>query len=156
MAPDLHIQPDDSLSDPRVAAFLHAHLADMRRVSPPESVHALDLDALRQPGIRFWTGWLDGALVATAALKDLDGRHAELKSMRTAAALRGRGIASRMLAHAMAEARASGHARVSLETGSQLFFAPARSLYARHGFEDCGPFGPYGPDPSSHFMTRLL
>ncbi|MFT4195687.1 GNAT family N-acetyltransferase [Ottowia sp.] len=152
----LRIHLDGELRDPRIAVFLEEHLADMRRVSPPESVHALDLGALRQPGIRFWTAWLGETLVATAALKHLDQQHTELKSMRTAAALRGRGIAARMLAHVMAEARALGHARLSLETGSQPFFAPARALYARHGFQACGPFGDYAADPSSHFMTRML
>lgn len=161
MLVNLRIQLDADLRDPRIAAFLEEHLADMRRVSPPESVHALDLDALRQPDICFWTGWLPNgpagqSLVATAALKRLDGQHAELKSMRTAAALRGRGIAARMLAHVMTEARALGHARLSLETGSQPFFAPARALYVRHGFLACGPFGDYTPDPNSHFMTRTL
>ncbi len=151
----LEIRLDD-LRDPRIAAFLEEHLADMRRVSPPESVHALDLDGLRQPEIRFWTGWQGERLVATAALKRLDASHAELKSMRTAAALRGQGIARRMLAHVLAEARAQGHVRLSLETGSQPFFAPARALYARHGFEECGPFGSYRPDPNSAFMTRQI
>lgn len=156
MAYDLRILRDEELLDPRIAAFLEEHLADMRRISPPESVHALDLDALRQPGIRFWTGWLGDTLVASAAIKRLDDEHAELKSMRTTAALRGQGIAARMLAHAVAEARTQSHIRLSLETGSQPFFAPARALYAKHGFEDCDPFGSYGPDPNSHFMTRLL
>lgn len=153
---NLRIERDERLSDPRIAAFLQENLADMRRVSPPESVQALDLGALRQPGIRFWTAWLGDALVATAALKRLDGAHAELKSMRTTASLRGQGIAARMLGHAVAEARALGHARLSLETGSQTFFAPARALYAKHGFAMCGPFGSYRLDPSSHFMTRTL
>ena len=156
MAHDLHITLDESLSDPRIAVFLEEHLADMRRVSPPESVHALDLDALRKPGIRFWTAWLGDALVATAALKRWDDEHAELKSMRTTAALRGQGIAARMLAHTIAKARTLGHARMSLETGSQPFFAPARALYAKHGFEECGPFGSYKLDPHSYFMTRTL
>jgi len=156
VAHDLRIHHDEALSDPRIAAFLEEHLADMRRVSPPESVHALDLNALRQPGIRFWTAWLGDALVATAAIKRLDDEHAELKSMRTTAALRGQGIAARMLAHAMAEARAQGHTRLSLETGPQPFFAPARALYARHGFQECGPFGSYGPDPYSYFMTLVF
>ncbi|MFT3814425.1 MAG: GNAT family N-acetyltransferase [Acidovorax sp.] len=160
MAARLSIRLDD-LRDPRIALFLEEHLADMRRVSPPESVHALDLDALRQPGIRFWTAWLTDetageSLAGTAALKPIDATHAELKSMRTAATLRGLGIATHMLAHAMAEARALGHARLSLETGSQPFFAPARALYAQHGFEECGPFGDYRSDPNSCFMTRAL
>ena len=146
----------DPATDARVVAFLQEHLDDMYRISPPESVHALDVTQLRQPGIRFWTAWLDDALVATAAIKRLDGAHAEVKSMRTTASLRGQGIAARMLAHAIAEARALGHARLSLETGSQPFFAPARALYAKHGFAGCGPFGSYRPDPSSHFMTRTL
>jgi len=159
MAVGLRIRLDD-LRDPRIAAFLEEHLVDMRRVSPPESVHALDLDALRRPGIRFWSAWIDGpageSLAASAALKQLDGAHAELKSMRTAAALRGRGVAARMLDHVIAEARAAGHSRLSLETGTQPFFEPARTLYAKHGFEACGPFGGYRIDPYSCFMTRAL
>lgn len=158
-APALFIRLDD-LRDARIALFLEEHLADMRRVSPPESVHALDLEGLRRPEIRFWSAWTqDGGeetLAGTVALKRLDDGHAELKSMRTAAHLRGRGIAARLLAHALAEARAAGHTRMSLETGTQPFFAPARALYARHGFAPCPPFGNYGPDPASCFMTLDL
>lgn len=159
MATELRIRLDE-LHDPRIAAFLEEHLTDMRRVSPPESVHALDLDGLRHPDIRFWTGWVDAptgdALVATVALKRLDGGHAELKSMRTAASVRGQGIAGQMLAYVVAEARALGYAQLSLETGSQPFFAPAHALYEKHGFEACAPFGSYTDDPSSRFMTRAL
>ncbi|RDI21939.1 putative acetyltransferase [Pseudacidovorax intermedius] len=157
--PALRIRLDD-LRDPRIAAFLEEHLADMRRVSPPESVHALDLAGLRRSEIRFWSAWTqDGTeemLAGTVALKRLDDGHAELKSMRTAAYLRGRGVATQLLAHALAEARNAGHKRMSLETGSQPFFAPARALYARHGFAPCPPFGNYGPDPASCFMTLDL
>ncbi|HZF81981.1 MAG TPA: GNAT family N-acetyltransferase [Burkholderiaceae bacterium] len=159
MAVALRIRLDD-LRDPRIAAFLEEHLADMRRVSPPESVHALDLEGLRRPGIRFWSAWTADpageALAGTVALKRLDDGHAELKSMRTAARLRGQGVATQLLAHALAEARAAGHTRMSLETGSQPFFAPARALYARHGFVACAPFCDYANDPASHFMTRML
>lgn len=159
MAVDLRIRLDD-LRDPRIAAFLEEHLADMRRVSPPESVHALDLAGLRRPEIRFWSAWTADAagevLVGTVALKRLDDRHVELKSMRTAEHVRGRGIATQLLAHALAEACAAGHARMSLETGSQPFFAPARALYARHGFEVCDPFSDYERDPASCFMTTSL
>jgi len=156
---DLHIRLDD-LSDPRIEAFMQEHLQDMYAVSPPESVHALEMDQLRQPGIAFWSAWLPDAegdvLVGTGALKQLDATHAELKSMRTSARHRGQGIARQLLNHLLHEARSRGFARVSLETGPQPFFEPARQLYFQHGFAECGPFADYGPDPYSFFMTRQL
>ena len=157
---DLLIRLDD-LSDPRIEAFMQEHLVDMYAVSPPESVHALDMDQLRQPHIAFWSAWLTGAdgddvLVGTGALKRLDAGHAELKSMRTSTRHRGQGIARQLLNHLLQEASARGFARVSLETGTQPFFEPARQLYFRHGFVECGPFADYGLDPCSFFMTRTL
>ena len=153
----LQIRLDD-LSDPRIEAFMQEHLQDMYAVSPPESVHALDMDQLRQPDIAFWSAWLPGAdgymLVGTGALKRLDAGHAELKSMRTSARHRGQGIARQVLDHLLQEARARGFTRVSLETGPQPFFEPARQLYFQHDFVECGPFADYGPDPYSFFMTR--
>ena len=155
----LQIRLDD-LSDPRIEAFMQEHLADMYAASPPESVHALDMDQLRQPDIAFWSAWLPGAagdvLVGTGALKQLDANHAELKSMRTSARHRGQGIARQLLNHLLETARARGFSRVSLETGPQPFFEPARRLYFQHGFVECGPFAGYGPDPYSFFMTRSL
>ena len=150
----------DDLSDPRIEAFMQEHLQDMYAVSPPESVHALDMDQLRQPNIAFWSAWLPGAngdmLVGTGALKRLDAGHAELKSMRTSTRHRGQGIARQLLNHLLHEARTRGFARVSLETGTQPFFEPARQLYLQNGFVECGPFADYGLDPSSFFMTRAL
>jgi putative acetyltransferase len=155
----LHIRLDD-LSDPRIEAFMQEHLVDMRAVSPPESVHALDMDQLCQPDIAFWSAWLsedDGdTLVGTCALKRLSATHAELKSMRTSARHRGQGIARQLLHHVLEEARARGFARLSLETGPQPFFEPARQLYFQNRFVECGPFADYGPDPYSFFMTRAL
>jgi len=157
MRPALEFRLDD-LRDPRIADFLREHLADMRAVSPPGSVHALDLDGLRQPHIRFWSAWTDDGrtLAGTGALKRIDDTQGEIKSMRTAAALRGRGVATSMLAHLLAHARALGWGQLFLETGSQPFFAPARALYARHGFVPCGPFTGYREDPASCFMTLKL
>lgn len=146
----------DDLSGADVAALLAEHLADMYATSPACSVHALDLDALRAPSVTVWTARDEGALLGCGALKELDRRHGELKSMRTAAAARGRGVGGAVLGHLLTVARERGYARVSLETGSQPFFAPAYRLYARHGFVECGPFGDYVPDPSSVFMTRAL
>ena len=142
--------------DPRLAAFLQAHLDDMEPTAPPESRHALDLSALQADGVRLWVGTVGDDLVATAALAALAGRHEELKSMRTDPGLRGRGLASRMLAHVLDDARSRGVARVSLETGSMAFFEPARRIYARAGFVACPPFGSYVDDPNSTFMTLDL
>src|SRR4029077_15465380 len=118
--------------------------------------HALDLDALRSPGITFWTGWDGDHLLGCGALKELDRVHGEIKSMHTAAAYRGRGVALSLLKHIVEEARSRSYRRLSLETGSRVAFAPARMLYAGFGFVTCGPFGGYILDPNSVFMTFEL
>jgi putative acetyltransferase len=146
----------DDLSGPGIAALLEEHLRDMRATSPPESVHALDLDGLRDPAVTVWSV-LDGdAVVGCGALKLLDAGHGEIKSMRTAASHRSRGIGTAVLRHLLAEARARGLARLSLETGTQPFFAPARALYVRHGFVPCPPFAGYTDDPNSAYFTLDL
>jgi len=146
----------DNLTGPEIAAFLAEHLSDMRAVSPPESKHALDLDALRKPEITFWTAWTDGRLVGCCALKQLEAGHAEVKSMRVARDQRAQGLGSTLVRHLIAQARERGIRRLSLETGAMPFFEPARRLYRRHGFIDCEPFGSYEPDPNSVFMTREI
>ena len=142
--------------DPRLAAFLQAHLDDMEPTAPPESRHALDLGALQGDGVRLWVATADDAIVGTAALATVEDRHEELKSMRTDPAHRGTGVARRMLAHVLDDARARGVERVSLETGSMDFFAPARRFYAGAGFVPSEPFGSYVVDPHSTFMTMVL
>lgn len=147
---------EGGLDHPAVLALLREHLADMALHSPPESVHALDLDGLRQPGLDFWTAWDGERLLGCGALKELDPAHGELKSMRTASAHRGAGVGAAMLRFLMDEAVRRGYARLSLETGAMPAFASAHRLYARHGFRDCPPFGDYAEDPYSLFMTRAL
>lgn len=147
----------DSPARPDVLALLDEHLTDMYATSPACSVHALDHTALLAPSITFLTARdLDGTLLGCGALKELDAEHGELKSMRTTAAARGRGVASAVLGELLALAAERGYARVSLETGPQDYFAAARRLYARHGFTECGPFGDYALDPYSVFMTLEL
>lgn len=147
----------DDLTRPAVHALLAEHLADMRAGSPPESVHALDLDQLRHPAVTMVTAWHEGTLLlGCGALKDLGDGHGELKSMRTTAAARGRGIGAAVLTHLIGLAGQRGMGRLNLETGVEDQFAPARRLYARHGFVECPPFGEYLPDPLSVFMTRAL
>lgn len=151
----MHIELDD-LSRPAIHALLNEHLASMYELSPPESVHALDLDKLRQPGITFWSAWEGPVLMGCGALKELDPLHGELKSMRTPNAQRRRGAGRLLLAHIVGVARARGYERLSLETGSQPAFSPAWALYESAGFTRCGPFGSYADDPNSVFMTQRL
>ncbi|APB00050.1 putative N-acetyltransferase YsnE [Nocardia seriolae] len=146
----------DDLTGAEVIGLLEAHVAEMLANSPEESMHALDLEGLRKPEITFWSVWDGDTLGGCGALKELDPTHGEIKSMRTAAELRGRGVAGQLLRHIIAEARARGYERLSLETGAPEFYLPAVRLYERHGFEHCGPFADYTADPHSVFMTLPL
>jgi putative acetyltransferase len=148
-----------SADDPRaedVRELLARHLAFARRHTPPEDVHALDVDGLVDPAVTFFSLRLDGELLAVGALKHLDSQHAEVKSMHTAESARGRGVGRAMLEHLIAVARARGYRKLSLETGVMDAFAPARSLYASAGFAPTGPFGEYAHSPNSTFMTLEL
>lgn len=146
----------DDLRGPEIAELLLEHLRDMYGVTPPESVHALDLEGLRAPHITFWTIWDGDTLAGCGALKELDPRHAEIKSMRTASSYRRKGVAKQMLQYLLEEAKRCGYTRVSLETGSMDFFIPARALYGSFGFEHCPPFADYIQDTNSVFMTKEL
>jgi putative acetyltransferase len=146
----------DDLAAPEVAELLADHLREMNQHSPPESVHALDLEELKGPEITFWTVWLGDELVGCGALKQLDAYHGEIKSMRTAPAFRGKGAGKLMLRHILDEAARRGYDRLSLETGSMSAFEPARRLYESHGFGYREPFADYVMDPNSVFMTIEL
>jgi len=146
----------DDLQGADIASFVLAHLQDAAQHSPPGSIHALDIESLRSPGITVWTVRQGGDLMGCGALRELSPSHGEIKSMRTAPAHRRKGVATRMLHHLLQEANRRGYERLSLETGSMAAFAPARSLYARFGFQFCGPFADYVEDPYSLFMTRKL
>ena len=151
--PNMEIRADD-LRGREIIELLRTHLAGVALHSPPESVHALDLEALRKPDITFWSVWQSAELMGCGAIRELDSRHGEIKSMRTASAHLRKGVASGLLRHMLDEAGRRSYRRLSLETGSAEAFAPARRLYARFGFEPCGPFAGYVEDPYSVFMTR--
>ena len=146
----------DDLQGSAIQALLQEHLDDMHATSPPESVHALDLDALRHPNITFWTAWNNDELLGCGALKQLSQEHAELKSMRTARTQLRKGVARTMLRHILSVAQARGFQRISLETGTPAPFVAAQKLYASEGFVACGPFANYVLDPYSLFMTKAL
>jgi putative acetyltransferase len=156
MPPSLLQVELDDLSRPQVHDLLREHLSNMYELSPPESVHALDLSKLRSPDITFWTVWNDSTLLGCGALKELDPAHGEVKSMRTPKAHRRRGAGRAILVRIIDEARLRGYARLSLETGAHEDFLPAQRLYESFGFAYCGPFGSYEADPHSVFMTLAL
>ena len=155
MTVELTIKPDD-LRSPEIIALLNAHLTLMRSLSPPESVHALDLNGLRGDNITFWRAEWKGQLMGCGALKELEVATGEIKSMHTAEAHRGKGIAAALLTKAIMTARDRAYQGLFLETGSQPGFQPARSFYARYGFVECAPFADYTDDPNSYFMTLKL
>ena len=151
----MEIRPD-KLNGAAITALLQEHLDEMHRITPAGSVHALDLASLRLPAISFWCAWDKQELLGCGAMKELDDYCGEIKSMRTATRHRGKGVASAMLEHILAVAGQRQYRELFLETGAFPEFAPARSLYARYGFEFCDPFADYRPDPNSVFMRKVL
>ncbi len=149
------IESDDP-SRPDVLALLEEHLRNMHELSPPESVHALDVSGLQRPEITFWSVREEGILLGCGALKELDSEHGEVKSMRTPQSLRRRGAGRAVLVHIIEEGRRRGYKRLSLETGSMEAFRPAWTLYKSLGFRYCGPFADYKTDPHSVFMALEL
>jgi putative acetyltransferase len=151
----LDIGGDDPRRDD-VSALLHRHLEFARSCTPPEFVFALDLDGLADPSVTFCSARRDGELLGVGALKELDADHGELKSMHTSTPARRQGVGDALVAHLVGLARQRGYRRVSLETGAQEEFGPARAMYGRAGFSVCGPFGDYPDSTHSVFMTLLL
>ncbi|KAB2823135.1 MULTISPECIES: GNAT family N-acetyltransferase [Aliivibrio] len=146
----------DDLNGGEVVQLLKEHLEDMYATSPPESVHALDVSALKVPEITFFSCWKGEQLLGCAAIKELDSNHAELKSMRTSNHARKLGVGTLLLNHVLKVSSDRGYKKISLETGSQEFFKPARNLYEKFGFQYCDPFADYKPDPHSQFMSFTL
>jgi putative acetyltransferase len=147
---------NDDLEGLEIAELIAIHLQHAAKHTPPESIYALNLEALRAPEITFWTIWKGPDLLGCGALKELDPGHGEIKSMHTAERFRRKGVAASMLKHIIQQARRRSYRRLSLETGSTGGFAAARSLYSKFGFEICGPFADYLENPNSVFMTREL
>jgi len=152
---DWHIRVDDLTGEP-TRALIALHLSGMHATSPPESTHALDVEALQHPDITFWSAWDDDRIAGIIALKRLDDDRGELKSMRVADPFLGRGVGRMLLRHVIDEARAAGFTSLWLETGTPDDFLPAQRLYESEGFVRCAPFAPYVDDPFSAFFTRAL
>ncbi|RCJ41909.1 GCN5 family acetyltransferase [Nostoc punctiforme NIES-2108] len=147
---------EDDLTGKNIANLLREHLENMHEITPPESVHALDIEALRSPDITFFSAWDGEELVGCGALKELSSTSGEIKSMRTAKAYRRQGVASKILEHIIKEAQRRGYDCLYLETGAFGEFAPARALYIRYRFEYRSLFADYAQDPNSVFMMKKL
>ncbi len=146
----------DDLKSAVVQALLHDHLDSAYKNSPPDSVYALDITELKNPDICFWTIWEGDTLLGCGALKELSSSHGEIKSMRTAKIALKRGVGSKVLRHIIEKAKIRGYKKLSLETGSNEPYAPARALYSKFGFQDCGPFADYKEGSFSRFMRLKL
>lgn len=151
----VHVRLDD-LSSAEVQALIAEHLAGLRGHSPPGHVHALAIEGLRRPGVTFWTAWRDSVLCGCGALKELDARSGEIKSMRTRPAFLGQGVGQAVLDEIVRTARSRNYDRLYLETGTGAAFAAAHALYVRNGFSWCGPFGEYEATEFNVFMVRSL
>lgn len=146
----------DNLEDQGIIKLLEEHLLDMRKYSPPESVHALDVKGLKLPEITFWSARKNDLAFGCIALKHLNPLEGEIKSMRTSINSRGKGIASDLLQHLIKEAKLRGYEKLYLETGSMDFFKPAHALYKKFGFKHCPSFGDYHADSNSFFMELKI
>ena len=146
----------DDLSSAATQALVARHLRGMYENSPAESVHAFDLSKLKQPDVTFWSAWVGEEIVGMGALKQLDARRGEIKSMRVSDAWLGKGFGRAMLDHIVREAQRMGLTSLWLETGSADAFEPALRLYESAGFTRCGPFDGYVEDPFSVFMMREI
>jgi putative acetyltransferase len=146
----------DDLRGSEIAALLEEHLQNMYLITPPESVHALDIEALRKPEITFWSAWEDSVLYGCGALKQINPVHGEVKSMRTVSLYRRKVVASALLTHIIDVSKQRGYKKLNLETGSMKEFNPARTIYEKFGFSYCDPFEGYSEDPNSVFMVKYL
>lgn len=148
----IFVEPADPKT-PRVTELLEASHALMQSLFPPEDNFFLSIDELCVPSIRFFTAREGAVIQGTGALALRDG-YGEVKSMFVDPEARGRGIADALLRQIEDEAHRHNLEWLKLETGNLLH--AAHKVYARHGFEVCGPFGDYPDAPSSIFMQKRL
>jgi len=137
----------------KVNNLLKKHFIELRSVSPTGSTHVLDIDGLKDPSIKFWSLWENNELVGCGALKFLEKKHGEFKSIRVADNYRKKGIGKKIIDHLIEEAKKLEVSKLSIETGAGNFFLPARKLFSKFGFKECLPFAHYKNDPNSCYYT---
>ena len=147
---------ENNFDDPQVNELLVNHFIELRSVSPEGSTHVLDIPGLKDPSIKFWSLWENEKLVGCGALKFLDKKHGEFKSIRIADNFRGKGLGVKIIDHLITEAKKLNIEKLSIETGSGSFFYSARKLFQKCGFKPCEPFAHYKEDPNSCYFTLDL
>ena len=149
------IKTEKTLTDD-LAQILQAHWLFCTSSTPIEHVYALHASKLFSPDITVFSARIDGEIVGVGAIRKLDAHHAELKSMHPLAKSRGSGVGKAMVAHIEDFAKRSGIERISLETGTNETFRPARELYNSLGYESCEAFGDYVLSEDNTCMTKLI
>ncbi len=147
---------EGNFDHPEVNQLLKNHFIELRAASPEGSTHVLDIAGLQVLSIKFWSLWEDDQLMGCGALKFLNKEHGEFKSIRIKDNFRGKGNGIKVINHLIDEARKLKIKRLSIETGSGKFFAPARKLFNKCGFKPCKPFAHYKEDVNSLYLTKLL
>ena len=147
---------EGNFDHPDVNSLLVKHFIELRSVSPEGSAHVLDIAGLKNPTIKFWSLWEDEELMGCGALKFLDKEHGEFKSIRVNDKFRGKGNGIKVINHLIFEAKKLNIKKLSLETGSGVFFKNARKLFTQSGFKVTGPFSHYKQDINSVYMSMLI
>ena len=147
---------EGNFDNSEVLELLNKHFIELRSVSPEESAHVLDIEGLKDQNIKFWSLWEDNLLMGCGALKFLNKEHGEFKSIRLVDSFRKKGNGIKILKHLIFEAKKLNIKKISVETGTGDFFAPARKLFSKCGFKLCKPFAHYKEDPNSCYMSMLI
>ena len=147
---------EGNFDNPEVHELLTKHFIELRAASPEGSAHVLDIPGLKIPSIKFWSLWQNDKLMGCGALKFLDERHGEFKSIRIQDNFRKTGNGINVINHLIDEAKKLNIIRLSIETGAGDFFKPARKLFKKCGFEICDPFAHYKEDKNSVYLTKSL
>ena len=147
---------EGNFKNSEVLELLNKHFIELRSVSPDGSAHVLDIEGLKVQNIKFWSLWEDNLLMGCGALKFLNKEHGEFKSIRLVDSFRKKGNGIKILKHLIFEAKKLNIKKISVETGTGDFFAPARKLFSKCGFKLCKPFAHYKEDPNSCYMSMLI
>ena len=147
---------EGNFNHPKVNELLTKHFIELRNASPEGSAHVLDIPSLKIPSIKFWSLWDEENLFGCGALKFLDKKHGEFKSIRVHDDFRDKGNGIKVINHLIDKAKKLKVKRLSLETGAGIFFNPARKLFNQCGFKACEPFSHYKKDINSVYMSLLI